>query len=36
MKAFTDKVIQWLAEKGIVVHTSEQYLLEKYKTMSIK
>ncbi len=35
MKAFTDKCIQWLAENGIVVHSSEQYLAGKYKTIEI-
>ncbi len=32
MKAFTERVIQWLAENGIIVRSSEDYILNKYKT----
>lgn len=32
MTEFVDKVIQWLAEQGIVVLPPEQYVLGKYKT----
>lgn len=32
MFEFCEKCIQWLAERGIVVHTPEEYLLGKYKT----
>lgn len=32
MKEFVDKVIQWLAEQGIIVLTPEEYELGKYKT----
>jgi len=32
MKEFTEKVIVWLAENGIIVQSSENYLLGKYKT----
>lgn len=32
MFEFCERCIQWLAEKGIVVHTPEEYLLGKYKT----
>ena len=35
MFEFCEKCIQWLAEKGIVVHTPEEYLLGKYKTKTI-
>lgn len=32
MFEFCERCIQWLAERGIVVHTPQQYLLGKYKT----
>lgn len=32
---YTDKVIQWLAQEGIVIHTPESYILGKYKTKQI-
>lgn len=32
MFEFCELCIQWLAEHGIVVHTPQEYLLEKYKT----
>lgn len=32
MFEFCEKCIQWLAEKGIVIHSPQDYLLGKYKT----
>jgi hypothetical protein len=32
MNEFVDKVIRWLANEGIVIHSPEQYYLDKYKT----
>jgi hypothetical protein len=32
---YTDKVIRWLAQEGIVIHTPEQYIIGKYKTKQI-
>lgn len=32
MFEFCERCIQWLAEHGIVVHTPQEYLLDKYKT----
>lgn len=33
MNEFIEKVIGWLAEHGIVIHSPEQYFLGKYKTV---
>lgn len=33
MNEFIDKVIAWLANEGIVIHSPEQYFLGKYKTV---
>ncbi len=32
MNEFVEKVIRWLANEGIVIHSPEQYFLGKYKT----
>lgn len=32
MSEFCDKVIQWCAENGIIIHSPEEYLMSKYKT----
>lgn len=34
MFEFCNKCIQWLAEHGIIVHSPEEYLLGKYKTIT--
>lgn len=36
MREFTEKCIQWLAGNGIIVPPSENWHLEKYKTVTIK
>lgn len=32
MFEFCERCIQWLAERGIIVHSPQDYLLDKYKT----